>query len=217
MVILLFIAVGDANGKEKVTVDLAQRFRERSVTVLHRTVTVGREEGKEYLMLSEEPEEGLVWLNGVSFSTGTIEVDLKGQDVYQHSFVGIAFHGADDSTFEAIYFRPFQFRTEDTARQKRGVQYVSLPQNTWQVLRAEHPGVYEQPVIPGPDPNGWFHASFVITRNEVTVFVNNSTVPCLRVKLLSGRKNGKIGLYTADRSGGSFANLSIESADRLTK
>jgi hypothetical protein len=159
--------------------------------------------------LSEEVDEGLVWLNGVSFSTGTIEIDLKGQDVYQHSFVGIAFHAADDSTFEAVYFRPFQFRTDDTARQKRGVQYVSLPENTWQVLRAQHPGIYEQPVNPGPDPNDWFHATFVVSDREVRVFVNNASEPCLSVPLLGNRKNGKIGLYTADRSGGSFSNLSI--------
>lgn len=196
--------------KGKITCDLAKLLRERKVTVLHRAVTIATENGKECIRMDEETDEGLVWLNGESFSTGTIELDLKGQDVYQHSFVGIAFHGADDSTFEAVYFRPFQFRTEETARQKRGVQYISLPEHTWQVLRAEHPGTYEQPVDPGPDPNDWFHARFVITDTEVSVFVNNNTVPCLRVKTLSGRKNGMIGLYTADRSGGAFATLTIK-------
>jgi hypothetical protein len=162
-------------------------------------------------VLSEEYGEGLVWINGVSFSTGTIEIDLKGQDVYQHSFVGIAFRGVDDSTFDAVYFRPFQFLTSDSVRKTRGVQYVSLPEYTWQKLRAERSGVFEQAVTPAPDPNDWFHARIVIHENEVLVYVNHAARPSLHVPLLSDRKKGMIGLYTADRSGGSFGNLTIES------
>lgn len=203
-----------AGSKEKVRYDLVKLFNEKNVSVVHRNVTVGQENGKQCLSLSEETDEGLVWLNGVTFSTGTIEVDLKGQDVFQHSFVGIAFHGANDSTFESVYFRPFQFRTDDAARKKRGVQYISLPEHTWQVLRAEHPGTFEQPVEPGPDPNDWFHAKFEVTVREVRVFVNNASEPCLSVPLLGKRKSGMIGLYVADRSGGSFANLTIWKRDK---
>lgn len=151
-----------------------------------------------------------MWINGVSFSTGTIEIDLKGKDVYQHSFVGIAFHGANGSTFDAVYFRPFQFLTTDSVRKTRGVQYISLPENTWQVLREKQNGIYEKSVLPAPDPNDWFHAAITVTKNEVLVYVNNAATPVLRVSLLSKRKTGWIALYTADRSGGSFANLSIK-------
>lgn len=199
------------DAKEKVSYDVVKLFKDGNVTVVHRQAAVKTENGKECLVLNEETDEGLVWLNNVSFSTGTIELDLKGQDVFQHSFVGIAFHGLNDSTFEAIYFRPFQFRTDDTVRMKRGVQYVSLPENSWQVLRANHPGEFEQPVVPAPDPNDWFHAAFVVTNTDISVYVNHSSLPVLRVRTLSNRKNGKIGLYTADRSGGSFTNLTISS------
>ncbi len=210
MIFLVMTAGLWSQMSETVHYDLKGLFRDGRLSVRNRHVEVGSDGARHWLTMSEETDEGLVWLNNVTFSTGTIDVDLKGQDVFQHSFVGIAFHGLNDSTFEAVYFRPFQFLTPDTARRKRGVQYVSLPDDPWQRLRNEHPGVYEKPVIPGPDPNDWFHATIIVTEQEVLVFVNKGTSPALRVGLLSGRKNGKIGLYTADRSGGSFSNLSIK-------
>lgn len=176
---------------------------------MHRTVSVGIGEGREYLTLSEDLDEGVAWLNGVTFSTGVIELELKGQDVMQRSFLGVAFHGADDSTFEAVYFRPFHFRSDDPVRKGRRVQYISLPRHPWRTLRERHPGLFENSVEPAPDPNGWFRATIAVTDTMVTVFVNGAAEPCLRVRPLSGRKNGRIGLYAADRSGGSYANLSI--------
>ncbi|MBP6672473.1 MAG: hypothetical protein KA247_04960 [Bacteroidetes bacterium] len=211
IILMLFLAVGlRSQVRETVRYDLMDSFRNDQLTVHNRHVETVSDKNRKWISMSEETGEGLVWLKDVSFSTGTIDIDLKGKDVFQRSFVGIAFHGLNDSTFEAVYFRPFQFHTEDTARKKRAVQYISLPEFTWQRLRSEHPGVYEKPVIPGPDPNEWFHTSLVITEKEILVYVDHHPVPVLRVGSLSGRKTGKIGLYTADRSGGSFSKLSIE-------
>src|SRR5262245_7395872 len=55
-----------------------------------------------------------VWLDGVDFSEGTIECDILGKSSPRGSnFPGIAFHGKDDSAFECVYFRPFNFRAEN--------------------------------------------------------------------------------------------------------
>ena len=199
------------NGQTRTSCDLPKLFKDNKLTVYNRQVSSETVASKNGIALSEEEGEGLVWVNEVSFSTGTIEIDLKGQDVFQHSFLGIAFHGVDDSTFDAIYFRPFQFRTDDLVRKTRGVQYISLPVYTWQKLREGHNGIYEKIVDPAPDPNGWFHAKIIVKEKEVLVYVDNAETPCLRVTLLSQRKTGMIALYTADRSGGSFANLVIQS------
>lgn len=211
-IVLICLAVLSpaVQSKDKHQFDLADLYNKKKVTVVHRTATLGSDRSRSFLTLSEEVDEGLVWIDGVSFSTGTIEIDLKGQDVYQHSFVGIAFHGVNDSTFDAIYFRPFQFLTTDSVRRTRGVQYISLPEYTWQKLRAERPGIFEKTVAPPPDPNEWFHAKIVVTKNEVMVYVNNTSAPLLQVTLLGKKRTGKIALYTGDRSGGSFANLSIK-------
>jgi hypothetical protein len=94
----------------------------------------------------------------VEFANGTIELDIRGKDVQGQSFVGVALHGVDGTTYEAIYFRPFNFRAADSTRRAHAVQYISQPTHTWQKLRTEHPGMYENAVNPAPDPNGWFHA-----------------------------------------------------------
>jgi hypothetical protein len=151
--------------------------------------------------------KGVAYLEGVEFADGAIEVDIRGKDVLQQSFVGVAFHGLDEKTYDAIYFRPFNFKNEDPARRLRAVQYISHPTSTWQKLRTEHPGKYEQPVNPVPDPNGWFRARIVVASPKVSVFVNDAKEPSLVVNQLSDRKKGLVGLWVA--SGGDFANLKI--------
>jgi hypothetical protein len=79
------------------------------INVYNREMTLIDEKGYEGIRLSKSFGEGLAWLKGMDFSNGTIEFDVRGEDIKQHSFVGIAFHGQNDSTFEAIYLRPFQF------------------------------------------------------------------------------------------------------------
>jgi hypothetical protein len=125
------------------------------------------------------------------------------------SFVGVAFHGVDGTTYDAIYFRPFNFRTEDPARRLRAVQYISHPTHTWNKLRAEQPGQFEQPVSPAPDPNGWFHVRVVVESPKVSVFVGDAKEPCLVVNQLSERKKGLVGLWVGNTSGGDFANFRI--------
>lgn len=161
------------------------------------------------LRLSEGPGEGPVYLQGIEFGNGTIEFDVRGKDVQGQSFVGIAFHGVDGTTYDAIYFRPFNFKTEDPARRLRAVQYISHPTYTWHKLRAEQPGQYEKPVSPAPDPNGWFRVRIVVAAPNVSVFVADATEPSLVVSQLSDRRKGRIGLWVGNGSGGDFANLKI--------
>jgi hypothetical protein len=147
----------------------------------------------------------VAYLESTDFANGAIELDLRGKDVQQQSFLGVAFHGVDGTTYDSIYFRPFNFRSEDPARRVRAVQYVSHPDYPWNMLREAHPGKYEQGVAPVPDPNGWFHARIVVASPTVTVFVNDAKRPCLVVTQLSERGKGLVGLW----GGGDFANLKL--------
>jgi hypothetical protein len=63
--------------------------------------------------MNEAPGDGIAWINGQRFSVGTIELDIRGKDAFQQSFVGIA-HGVDDST-------------PDPGRVLHAVQYVAPP------------------------------------------------------------------------------------------
>lgn len=151
----------------------------------------------------------VVWLKDVGFSTGTIEVDLRGKDVPQRSFIGIAFHGIDTITYDAIYFRPFNFQSSDPVRKIHAVQYISHPDFTWERLRNEKNGVYEKGITPPPSPTAWFHAKIVVDDSSITVFVNGATVPSLTVNKLNGRKDGLIGLWNYGLNG-DFANLTLK-------
>lgn len=152
---------------------------------------------------------GIVWLKNVSFSRGSIDVDIRGKDVFQQSFLGIAFHGVDTVTYDAIYFRPFNFQTSDTLRRKHMVQYMSEPDYPWDRLRNEHPLIYEGSITPSPEPSDWFHAHIEVGYNEIAIFVNYATVASLRVKKLNSRNSGLIGLWSSALSG-DFANLEIK-------
>ncbi len=152
--------------------------------------------------------KGIVWLKDVSFIKGTIEVDLRGKNVFLQSFLGIAFHAVDSITYDAVYFRPFNFKHEDTLRRKWSVQYFSMPDYDYDRLRKKNPLVYENSVTPVPNPDDWFHATITIENDSVMVFVNHSARASLKVKLLNNRSTGKIGLWTSGLSG-DFANLTL--------
>ena len=154
---------------------------------------------------------GVIWLDGVNFTEGTIECDILGKSQPRGSnFLGIAFHGADDTTFDCVYFRPFNFRAENPENASHAVQYISHPQWTWQKLRAEKTGQYEKAIAPPTDGDAWFHAKIVVAGRKVSVFVNDATKPSLEVDLLNDRTGGGIGIWGGDAGdGGHFANLKI--------
>jgi len=151
---------------------------------------------------------GVVWLKDTDFKEGSIEIDLRGKDVFLQSFLGIAFHGVDTATYDVVYFRPFNFRHTDTFRRKWSVQYMSLPEYDYDKLRKEHPLVYENSVDPVPQAADWFHATIAVKDGWVTVYVNHSAKASLKVKLLNSRSGGSIGLWTSALNG-DFANLSL--------
>jgi hypothetical protein len=162
------------------------------------------------IQLSAKPGDGVAWLKGVDFTEGVIEFDIKGKDVLQKSFVGIAFHSTNDTTYDAIYFRPFNFRSTDSVRRIHAVQYVAEPYYTWERLRKEQNAQYEKAVDPVPDPNEWFHVKIEILYPQVMVYVNGNARPSLTIKQLNERRSGKIGLMVGHESDGSFANLSLQ-------
>ena len=209
--IFIFLLAGlTVRAQTSVEPDLAKLFTSGSIKTYNRTTTLTESaDRKNVIHLDEKPNAGVAWLDGIEFSEGTIEFDLKGRNVPQKSFVGIAFHGADDKTYDGVYFRPFNFKAVETERKNHSVQYISLPANDWPKLRKEFPDQYEKPVTPVPDPDEWFHAKITITGKEVKVFVDHSAEASLVVQQLSNQNTGKIGFWVGADSSGDFANLKI--------
>ncbi len=180
--------------------------------VSNRTATLSERDGYPAVHLGAKDGDGFAWLIGSDFSEGMIDIDFRGANKPGQSFVGIAFHGVDDTTFDAVYFRPFNFKNPDIPRRARAVQYISHPQFTWEKLRAESPGKYEAAVTPVPDPDGWFHAHIVVKGKTISVQVNDSSTASLVVTQLSDRHRGLVGLWVGNGSGGDFANFRITPA-----
>jgi hypothetical protein len=58
---------------------------------------------------------------------------------------------SDDITYDAVYFRPFNFAALDPGQRDHALWDVSFPERIWDRPRAEQPGLFEQPVEPAPD------------------------------------------------------------------
>ena len=189
--------------------DLFDLNKKGKLQVINRTLSSFMDKRGNGVKFSEANGDGVAWLDGVNFANGSIELDLKGKDVLQQSFVGVAFHGVDEKTLDAVYFRPFNFHATDSVRRIHAVQYISHPDFPWNVLRETQNAKYEKAIPSAPDPNEWFHVKIVVDYPHITVYVNNSASPCLIVDKLNDRQAGKIGLWVGNSSGGEFANLVI--------
>ena len=134
---------------------------------------------------------------------------MRGRDVQQRSFVGVAFHRKDDNTYEAVYLRPFNFRAADPARRQNAVQYMTVPEFDWPKLRQDFPGEFENPVDAAVEPTDWVPLRVVVNSKSVQIFVGNATAPALEVRKLGSLDRGAIGLWVGNNSDGDFANLRV--------
>lgn len=175
-----------------------------------RTIETRREGGRDYLAFVGEPDTvGMAWSPALAFADGEIEFDVRGRDIPGHSFVGIAFHIQDETTYDAVYLRPFNFRAADSARAAHSVQFVSAPEFPWDRLRTERTGWFEKAVPTALDPNGWIHVKVVSHGPWVDVFLDRSVTPALSVVNPSPHRRGGVGYFVHGTSVGDFRDLVI--------
>ncbi len=109
--ILVFLSFSSFS-QESLAIDLHHLAKNKGIEVFNRKLSLIREKSHQGIRAEQDFGEGVAWLKGIEFSNGILEFDVRGENVKQHSFVGIAFHGKDDSIFDAIYLRPFQFERQ---------------------------------------------------------------------------------------------------------
>lgn len=178
----------------------------------NRLISVGQDPGSVHLNAGSAV--GIAWINDKKFEYGTIEFDVKGKDAFMASFVGIAFHGVNEAIYEAVYFRPFNFRSTDLTRVMHAVQYIASPNFDWPVLRSTFPGKYEQPISPAPDPSSWVHVRLTVTSKNISVYVNGAQSPSLTVEPLVHTEGKMIGFWVGSDSEGDWKNLKIIPANQ---
>ncbi len=176
---------------------------------VNREVSRATERGGVHLSAKEGP--GVAWVEGSDFGEGTIDVDVRGKDVLQQSFLGVAFHRKDDQTYESVYLRPFNFQATDPARRKHAIQYIQVPEFDWPILRDKFPEEFERPVDASIKPTDWVHLKVVVKGGRVQAFVGSAATATLDVRKLGQLGSGLVGLWVGNSSDGDFANL------RLTK
>jgi hypothetical protein len=198
---------GDGRSEAQ-SIDLAQQLAAGKLRAVNREVTKLQGD-RPAVHLSETTDNGLAWIEGTDFAAGTLEIDIRGRDVLQRSFVGIVFHGKDDKTYEAVYLRPFNFRAEDPVRHQHAVQYISLPEYDWPRLRKEFPEEFENPVDQSIVPTDWVPLRVVVKGQTIQVYVGPAKSPALEVRKLGQLDRGMIGLWVGNGSDGDFANLRI--------
>ena len=209
--ILLLLITNITFAQKKQTFDLADLYKKGKLTVINRELKAVSENGKNFIQLSENKEEGLVWLPIKGFKNGKITIRMRGEDVLQRSFIGITFHGLNDTTYDAVYCRPFNFFAKDSVRKIHAIQYISHPTFTWKKLREERNGIFEKEITNPPNPNDWFTMTIVVDKKSVKAFINQDAKPSLSIDKLTERSSGKVGIFMGDGSGGDFEQITIES------
>lgn len=212
LLFLLFVLpVLNLYAQKEFSPDLSKAGENNLWTVSNREIIINKKD----VYLTDKANAGMLYLQDFFLENGKVEFDVKGRDMLQKSFVGLAFHIENDSTYDAVYFRPFNFKTP--GKEGRSVQYISIPGYDWPELREKSPGKYENKVQPIPEPSSWFHVTVELKYPSVKVFVNYSAKPSLVVEQLNARTTGKIGFWVGNGSDGYFRNLKIVPAQNKHK
>ena len=190
-------------------INLSDKFQNKQIKVVNRVISLFAGDA-EAVEMNAGDGSGLGILADIEFAKGIIEVELLGENNPGKSFIGIAFNIQDDSTYEAIYFRPFNFVADEQIRKEHMVQYIFEPEYTWNKLRKERTGEFEHEIASPPNPDDWFKARIKITDEKVEVYVNEISTPVLTIDRLTSTKSKKIALWIGHGSSGRFRNLILQ-------
>lgn len=201
-IVCLVILASCTNGKHII-------FKNDMIVTVNREISNKAELNSGILSLNAQNGDGIAILKNVKFESGTISIDFQGEDVAGKSFVGLAFNIQNDSTYEAVYFRPFNFKSSEKIRREHGIQYIYHPEFSWRKLRTEREGVFEAEFINPPNPNDWFSIELTINPTMVIVTDKSSGEILMKIERLTKHISNSIGLWTGHNSKGSYRNLKI--------
>jgi hypothetical protein len=173
--------------------------------------------GRTAIRLTTDKAEGFVFIPGVEFQDGTIEVDLALKTttppgVRMPGFIGVMFRARPDaSAYDMFYIRPGNSRSDDQAMRSHVVQYVAHPGFGWYELRRGWPWVYESHAA--IEPEAWTHVRIEVAGRAARLFLNRSPQPALIVDGLKGQDlRGAVALWGFAGEEAYFSNLKITSA-----
>lgn len=149
----------------------------------------------------------------MSFTNGTIEVDLAGQPAAgagggARGFIGIAFRLQSDGSYEYIYLRPTNGRADDQVRRHHSTQYSAYPDFDFARARQEAPEKYESYV--DLEPGVWTKYKIEIEGRRARLYVHGAEQPSLIVTDMKHEpRAGGVALWVGPGTEGYFANLTV--------
>lgn len=178
--------------------------------------------GKTCIRVSQKDEsvleqnlETMVIIPETNFTNGTIEVELAGEPApgmppTSRGFVGLGFKlkRTEPLTYESMYIRPANGRSDNQLMRNHSAQYVSHPDFPWYRLREENPGIYETYV--DCEPGEWTKFKIVVEGEKAKLYVHNNEQPTLIVNDLKlGKAGGEVALWLHSTTLAYFRNLVI--------
>lgn len=158
-------------------------------------------------------------LEGTDFKNGTIEVKilsklLNNAPEFARGFIGIAYRiTQDNATYESIYIRPTNGRSEDQVRRNHSIQYYAYPDWKFDRLRKEAAEAFE--AYADMQPNKWITIRIEVKENIAKLFLDKNKQPSLFVNTPKDviAKSGGIGLWVDIGTEGFFTDLKITKID----
>ena len=203
IIVIILVSITSFGQQE---ISLSDKFRIQKIKAVNRSISLYGDK-QIAIEMNAENSSGIGIIEDVEFENGIIEIDLLGENNPGKSFIGVAFNIVNDQTYEAIYFRPFNFVAKEQLRKEHMVQYIYHPEFTWRKLREERTGEFENGIAIPPHPDDWFKAKIHVKAKIVEVYINDLSEPILVVNRLTSMKSKKIGIWTGYGSSGRFKNL----------
>ena len=194
-------------GQKVIEYNLADLHRSGQLIANNKVITVEQDDSGEFIRLGKTMVGSSILLPADDFKQGKIEALVRGKDIFQGSFAGLAFHAQSDSIFDLVYCRPFNFQTSDSLRRIHMIQYAYFPKLDWQVLRVRYNGIYEKGIANPPKADEWFKLTLDVDEKQVKAYINDSNTPTLVVEKLNQISTGKVGIFGLNAD---FKSIKIE-------
>jgi len=157
---------------------------------------------------------GMAVLRGVTFTDGTLELDVAGRRgpyavAADRGFIGVAFRTrADRVTYEYIYLRPDNGRADDQVRRNHATQYAAQPGFDFDRLRRDSPERYESYV--DLESGVWTRLRIEVAGRTAKLYVHGAPQPVLVVTDLKlGTEGGGVALWIGPGTEGFFTDVRV--------
>lgn len=137
----------------------------------------------------------------LDFKDGIIELDIA-SPAGKVGFVGLAFRIQDEHHYETLYFRPGSSNTPNA------IQYMPEKKSEFNWWDYEDLKYQAQATLPLTD---WFHVKAVVKGNQLTVYLDNKSVPAFTYKALDPNlSHGSVGFWLGNCIAGVYKNLVVK-------